>query len=486
MKKRIITLAALLVSFALLLSGCSYKVLTPDQLMRPPRYYGDSESLQKAFAQAVPNATMKAPYVGEYRSALIRTDIDMDGVEEALAFYVNNLDKNICRMMLLESDGDSWIQCSTVRGEGNEVVSVSIEDMDADGVCEIIVGWGITGSMDHKLSVYRYSPETRGLRSLVSESYRMMACLDFDNDAQKELFVVSSVSTVFSDDSGGEVVPIRFYARLLKMQEAIQPDGTEAVSVTAVSELLLPTSAAECTQILVQPARGEETQAVFLDCTLREGGMFTDIMIWSGGKLTRVETGSADNPFRYTYRASNIACQDVNLDGYIEIPAQMVLDGGSNVSAVVANNQQEASSAYTTGSTKADDRMYLTVWHRMSGGKLVAVENSVINFNDLYMFVFKAGWTSGNFPNMTNNVTVVADIANRTWSFYDYDSQTKVRGNLLFEIIVRPVGTESGAAGEQVILEDGGMTYTVRMGGGAARREVTYDDVVNGFKLLDA
>lgn len=101
MKKKIWTGAALLICLMLLLSGCSYQILTPDQLMRPPRYYGENAGLQEAFAEAAPNAMLKAPYEGDYHSAFILTDLDSDGVEEALAFYVNNMDKNICRMMLL-------------------------------------------------------------------------------------------------------------------------------------------------------------------------------------------------------------------------------------------------------------------------------------------------------------------------------------------------------------------------------------------------
>lgn len=482
MKKKIWSGAALLTALVLLLSGCSYQMLTPDQLMRPPRYYGENEGLQEAFAEAAPNAMLKAPYEGEYHSAFILTDLDGDGVEEALAFYVNNVDKNICRMMLFKWEQESWTLCSTVRGEGSEVVSVSTGDMDADGVQEIIVGWGISGSQERTLSVYRYTPQSGDLRSLASESYRLMACLDFDGDSEKELFVVSSVSSASTGTAGTELGTLRFRAGLLKIQETVQPDDTVAVSITAVSELLLPSAAADCTQLVVQPAIGEEPQAIFLDCTLGEGGMFTDIITWSGGRLTRIDTGGEESPFRYTYRTSNITCQDINQDGYVEIPAQMVLDGGVNSSATVVNS----SAADTTGEKAVDDQMYLTVWQRLSANRLIPVGNSVINFNDSYMFLFKGEWTSGNFPNMTNNVTVEANIGNRTWSFYDYDYQTKVRGRLIFEIIVHPAGTDISTTDEQEILTNGGLIYTVRMGAGASSRKVAYEDVAKGFVLLDS
>lgn len=481
MKKRIWIGTALLICLTILMSGCSYQILTPDQLMRPPRYYGENAGLQEAFAEAAPNAMLKAPYEGDYHSAFILTDLDSDGVEEALAFYVNNMDKNICRMMLFKWEQDNWTLCATVRGEGSDVVSVSTGDLDADGVQEIIVGWGISGSQERTLSVYRYTPQSGNLRSLASEPYRLMACMDFDGDAEKELFVVSSVSPS-TGNAGTELGAPRFRIRLLKLQEAVQPDGTQAVSVTAISELMLPSSVTECRQIVVQPAVGEDPQAIFLDCTLGESGMFTDIIIWSGGKLTRVETGTEENPFRYTFRTANITCRDINQDGYFEIPAQMVLAGGVNSSAAVVNSSASDSSAEKA----VDDQMYLTVWHKLSKGKLVPCANSVLNFNDSYLFLFQQGWTSGNFPDITNNVTVEANIGTRTWSFYDYDYQTKIRGSLIFEIIVHPAGTDISTTDEEELLTDGGLIYAVRMGAAASSRDVTYEDVLEGFMLLDS
>lgn len=70
--------------------------------------------------------------------------------------------------------------------------------------------------------------------------------------------------------------------------------------------------------------------------------------------------------------------------------------------------------------------------------------------------------------------------------FYDYDYQTKVRGSLIFEIIVHPVGTDISTTDEEELLTDGGLIYTVRMGAAASSRNVTYDDVVEGFMLLDS
>lgn len=483
MKKRIITVAALLAAFVLLMSGCDYKMLTPDQLMRPPRYYGENAELQAAFSDAAPDAVLKAPYEGEYHSAFILQDLDGDGTEEALIFYVNSMDRNICRMMLFRQDQGSWIHCATVRGEGNDVVSVTIADMAADGVQEIIVGWGISGSQERVLSVYRYTPGGTGdLRSLASETYRMMACLDLDGDNEKELFIVSATAAATVET--GETS--RFRARLLKLQEALQPDGTQESSITAVSELALPAAAADCTRITFQPVVDGNSPAVLLDCTMMDTGMFTDIITWTDGKLTRVMPSETENPLRYTYRTSSITCQDINSDGYVEIPTQIVLDGGVNTSAAVVNSQAYSGTSDSSTGTAVDDQVYLTVWNKLSGGRLVTVRNSIINLNDSYMFFFKDDWTSGNFPTMTNNVTVHTNIESRTCSFYDYDYSTKVRGALVFEIIVHPSGTDISMTDEQLLTEDGGLMYTVRMGSAAKSRQITYDDVVNGFVLLDS
>ncbi|HIR51792.1 MAG TPA: hypothetical protein IAB39_00110 [Candidatus Onthovicinus excrementipullorum] len=482
MKKRMMTASAVIALLLLLLSGCDFKLLSPDQLMRPPRYFGESAGLQEAFAEtAGANAVLKAPYEGEYHSAFILEDLDGDGLEEALAFYVNSLDKNICQMMLFKSDGWNWSLCANIRGEGSEVVSVSLEDMDSDGVREIVVGWGISGSQDRMLSVYMYYPDSGYLRSLSSEPYRMMSCMDLDGDYDRELLLVTTAASVSSTQQD-TAVPARLQAKLLKIQDTVQPNGTMAASVTAISEVTLSSAAVNCTQMAVQPATGDSDPAtVFLDCTTKEEGMFTDILQWTDGRLVRIQPSDPGGSLvRDTYRTANITCRDINSDGYIEVPSQLVLAGSSNPSAVNASS----STAGDAAEAATDERVSLTVWCNFSGDKLVPIENSVINFSDSYMFLFKDDWVSGNFPNLTNNVTVVADITNRTWSFYDYDYATQVRGSLIFAIIAHPAGAQITAADEVLIVEDDTLTYTLRMGPAAASRKVTQDDVVNGFILL--
>ncbi len=478
MKKRIAAVSAVLAVLLLLLSGCDYKLLSPDQLMRPPRYFGENAGLQDAFTEtAGTNAVLKAPYEGEYNSAFILKDLDADGQEEALAFYVNSLDKNICQMMLFQSDGWNWTMCANIRGEGNEAVAVSLEDLDSDGVCEIVVGWGISGSGERMLSVYKYDPDSGYLRSLASEPYRMMYCTDFDGDYEQEILIVSPLSS--SGAQQDTAVPARLQAKLLKIQDTVQPSGSVAASVTAVSETALSPAAMGCTQMAVQAASGSgEALTVFLDCTTSGEGMFTDILQWSDGRLTRVQSsGVGGSLVEDTYRTSNITCGDINEDGYIEVPSQLALAGSSNPSAADANTNADAAEQ------AVDERVSMTVWSRFSGGKLVPAEYSVINFSDSYMFLLKKDWVSGNFPNLTNNITIVADIVSRTWSFYDYDYATQVRGALLFSILVYPAETEV-PDGETVIVEDDTLTYTVRMGPAAENRGVAIQDVSNGFILL--
>lgn len=485
MKKKILGAAALLAACLMLFSACDYTLLSPEQLMRPPQYYGENEGLQDIFSStAGANAILKAPYEGAYRSAFILEDIDGDGSEEALAFYVKNLDKNVCRMMLFEKSGGNWTLCANIRGEGSEVVSVSLADLDQDGVQEIIVGWGTSGGSDRVLSVYRYSPEQRDVRSLASEPYRLMACLDVDGDRDLELFVVSTASAssaTATSAAGGAADPARFRGRLLKIQETIQPSGMQDVSITSVSEIALSSAAVDCTQLMVQQFYdSNEPLAFFLDCASKDSGLFTDVITWSNGRLNREEFAWDRENVYPTYRSANITCQDINADGYIEIPAQIPLDGSSNPAAADANSQ----SADSSGERVLDEQISLTVWRRFSQGKLTPVANSVINFSDSYLFLFKGDWTAGAFPRLTNNVTVAADLENRIWSFYDYDYSTKVRGRLIFEIIVHPVGTDISGTDEIEIISDNTLIYTVRLGPEASSRSVSYGDIVNSFVLL--
>jgi len=83
-----IAAAAAMLLVLLTMSGCALSALTAENVMEPPQAFGDGAALQAALEEALgPQITLRYPRNGEYRSAVVRADVDNDEQEEAIVFY---------------------------------------------------------------------------------------------------------------------------------------------------------------------------------------------------------------------------------------------------------------------------------------------------------------------------------------------------------------------------------------------------------------
>lgn len=71
----------------LLLSGCTFGA-TVDALLTPPHLRGEQEQIYQALENAVGNRiTLQYPRSGNHLSAVMISDLDGDGQDEAAVFY---------------------------------------------------------------------------------------------------------------------------------------------------------------------------------------------------------------------------------------------------------------------------------------------------------------------------------------------------------------------------------------------------------------
>lgn len=492
MKRRLFAAVLSVVLLVAAFSGCSPRraLSSPEKLMRPPVYYGENEGLREAFLSAAEQgAILKSPLSGDYRSAFVLCDLDNDGQEEALAFYVRASDKTMCRLMVLKKIDAVWRPLSDIRGQGGEVYTIEFADMDGDGAYEIIIRWSLAEGSDRILSVYGF--QDGQLQSYASEPVRAMMTIDIDQDGCDEILAIS-VSMNKAEQGAHAIYPAQQMARVLKMQYVKQSDGTSTRAVTALSEARLSGQASGFVTITRQQPVGGNPLTFYVDATSGDNGMFTEVLIWDAGKLS-APLGT-ETVMKYTYRPTRITARDINGDGYVEIPQQGVLDGSVDPSAKKAEDLQNATQAAAGASAQqgeydpasASGQLSLTVWNRYSKGSLSAVMYSAINFSDSYMFMFKTDWISGNWPKVTNNITIVGDLEKRSWTFYDYDYATKVRGRVLFEIVAFPATELENRqqAGYIRLKDSAGLTYAAKLGDGAAERGVTFADIQNGLTPL--
>ena len=79
MKLKAVLSATILSAFILSASGCSLTDFSSESLLRPPKTTGDEAEIEQLIADCAKNGyTLKYPKNGNYRSAIIMSDLDGD------------------------------------------------------------------------------------------------------------------------------------------------------------------------------------------------------------------------------------------------------------------------------------------------------------------------------------------------------------------------------------------------------------------------
>ena len=148
--------------------GCDFFAADTAELLSPPEPVGDIKPIAEVIKKtSSSDYVMKYPSRGDYRSAVIREDIDSDGKQEAFAFY-SITDRDVITMhinAICKRDGE-WTSVATQQIVAAGVDKIEFCDLDNDGAKEILVGWQIYGTSEMQLAVYSYSENVFAQRLL--------------------------------------------------------------------------------------------------------------------------------------------------------------------------------------------------------------------------------------------------------------------------------------------------------------------------------
>lgn len=396
MKKRILS-AALLLILIFQLSGCSsVKFTTIDKLMRPPRLYGDNSELQDAFEKSVgKDITLKAPVSGTYKSAFIFYDIDGDKDNEAFVFYTKNIVDDAVRMQVMDKIDGEWTSVASFIGSGSEVNTVDFIDMDSDNVFELIVSWNILESKGNKIfSIYRFnvSKSIVGAFAVCTEAYTIMKPMDIDTDSNTEVFFILLDATSEAPQS---------VARVLKMNDK---------KISLYGEAKLDGNVSGYSDIKEIVGKKDGIYKLYIDAYKGENQMITEVIFWNN------ETSALEAPFIdaqtntniATWRSVRLPVYDIDKDGELEIPAQVVMQGGITRQGV--------------GNVILP--FYITKWYKTNGKQLVEIKQNAVNFECKYILNFSTNWQ--------NIISIQSDMQTKTWEVFQVDPDDKEKMQLLF------------------------------------------------------
>ncbi len=295
------------------MSGCKLSILSAEKLLRPPKSGAEIEKAIEDFAGE--SIILKSPVnsSSEFTSPLTLTDLDNDGEEEAVVFYVTATNDTGVHLSVLKHIGDEWVSIGDFSGYGSNIETLSFRNLakDTNGY-DIITTWSYIDS--NVLTIHKIAGSGRRaeLRTVCNMSYDSMGYVDIDKDGYHEIFLINGD---FSDKTN---VPT---AKLIRIEKY----SVLNIGMTSLSRDIVGYKNAHC-----QDISDENIPMIAVYDYVNEKGLFgTDIIYWdsvsSSLKLMQVDLKSK-SAFS-TVREMPIYSADVNADTFIDVPVQEFVVG---------------------------------------------------------------------------------------------------------------------------------------------------------------
>ncbi len=375
----------LITAIALCFSGCDLVTSNTEELLSPPELTGELRLIKEALDSSVKTPlTLKYPSSGEYRSPVILRDIDLDGTEEAFAFYSTS-DTELTSMNLsvikYDKTKERWFALDRQTLTGSGIEKAEFSDLDGDGIEEIIVGWEIYAASEKQLAIY--SVGEKALTQRMLERYTNFISTDLDEDKNPEILLqyldttaaTNTASLITLDKSG-----------VLRYGQC-EMDGN-------VKTVLTP--------ILSTLSNGKV--AVYFD-EIKGVGAITEVIFFSKGELRNPLFDKETLENKVTLRDSALRTTDVNEDGLLEIPIAKEL---------------------TNADTSSTEKINYTSWCSFNGESFTEMKLSVINTLDGYRIDIPTKWFG--------KIAILKNTEKRERTVYNYLSETNEIGEEIVKL----------------------------------------------------
>ncbi len=301
----------------LVLSGCMMSA-SADELYALPQLPEEYQALRARLSEVLDSgAEYAAPQAGGNLPPVQMVDLNGDGNDEALAFVRVSSEERPLKIYVFQAVEEDYRQAAVIDGSGTAIHSVRYDDMDGDGVREVLVSWRVSAEV-RSLSVY----SMRGLEPLLlmSAPYARYELSDLDGDDDLELVLLRS------DDTEAGLTLADFYD---------WDNGNSGLSLRSTARLSASVAAL---QDIRAGALTEGEKAIFV--TSRDVGAndtsraITDILAYRSPDLVNIalssDTGVSTQIFRYLN--PSLLPEDINGDGATDVarPAALLSDKGAD------------------------------------------------------------------------------------------------------------------------------------------------------------
>ena len=388
MLKRLLCLVAVTGMLLSLLTGCSDITGSPRELLRAPKATGDMGEIQTALYKYAGNGiTFKYPRNGDNRSAFMLSDLDSDGVREAVAFYSvpDTAEADAVHVNIIDRIDGEWKSTADVVTVGNAIDKVAVADISGKGAFTLLVGVELFSSIGNRLNLYDYDGEK--LTQQVQENYTSFMVCDLIGNKGNQL-VLFSLNTA---DRVSEVKMYTFDGEAIELRGKVNTDG----NISGYAQIKVGKLASG------QPA-------IYIDANKSSVATVTDVVYYRDGRLVSPFFDQTIGETQITLRNTNELSTDIDGDGSADIPFTEILPGYA--------------------SRSESDRMYLTSWKSFNGSHFTDLIRGDFFYDGGYRLEFPDGWVG--------NVTLVTDTGNRMRSYRIWDPVMQTTGSELLRIRV--------------------------------------------------
>lgn len=330
----------------LLLSGCMMSASAESLYALPqlPEEYG---ALSAQLAEILAGGAEYAPpQSGRNLPPVQKVDLDGDGSDEVLAFFrISSEERSPLKIFIFRAVEEGYQLAGRIDGSGTSIHSFLYEDMNGDGVQELVVSWSVSAEVQ-AMSVYML--EDLEPVQVMTTSYARYTMADLDGDDGQELVVLRS------DDAETGFCLADYYD---------WDRDNSSFQLQSTARLSVPVSALQWVQ--VGALRGGRA-AVFAVSRLADTNeAVTDILVYRQDGLENVALNSDTGISAQIAQASNLQPDDINGDGATEVPAPEALpsEGGDTYWKIYWNSYGADGSAQVQALTyhNLTDKWFLLI-----------------------------------------------------------------------------------------------------------------------------